>query len=141
MNFILLAPCLMLFCCFASEPTSPLVGQQTDFTSEYEKVINEYTKYLSGVHKTVKEEELRYLEEVAKVDKEISKLNQQKVALKAKLSDALKEHQATKLVFDKKLYFLSKSSSHRPLRKKQPFKKTFKKKDVFKKPSQPNLNP
>lgn len=138
MIFSLLALISLSFC-FASEPATPLGGaasvqqqnsaqQQNDFTSEYEKVINEYTKYLASVPKSVKEEEMKYMEDAARIDKEMARLNQQKVSLKSKLSNALKEHQATKLVFDKKLYLLSKGSSYRPARKIQHNKKGFNKK-------------
>lgn len=96
---------------------APVAEQQPQFSNEYERLINDYVKYLSGVPKEVKDEELKYLEEVSKIDKEMLKLGQQKVALKFKLSDALKEHQATKLTFDKKLYLLSKNSSYRPSKK------------------------
>jgi chromosome segregation ATPase len=75
---------------------------------DYESVINEYTKYLAGVPKEVKEEEIRYLAEMSKIDKEIAKLRQKRVLLNSKLSESLRDHQNTKMIFEQKLNSLSK---------------------------------
>lgn len=112
-SIALMAAALCFFYAFADDVATKQVGAQFDFTTEYERLINEYNKYLSSVPKSVKEEELNYLSEISKLDKEIAKLNYQKIALRSKLSEALREHQETKSVFDKKLYMLSKKSSHK----------------------------
>ncbi|QEK39824.1 hypothetical protein [Candidatus Sneabacter namystus] len=74
---------------------------------EYERVINEYTKYLSSVPKEVKEEEIKYFENLADIDKELVRLRKLKTSLYMQLSDAVKSHQAKKRDFERKLRFLS----------------------------------
>ena len=78
-------------------------------SSNYEAIINEYTKYLSGVSKAVKDEESAYFDQLVLINKDIAKLKNKKVALYMKLSPAAKIHQEQKSAFEKKLYQISKN--------------------------------
>ncbi len=74
---------------------------------DYEAVINEYTKYLANVPKEIKEEEMRHIGEISKIDREIAKLRHKKALLNSKLSEASRTHQNTKMSFEQKLNSLS----------------------------------
>ncbi len=75
---------------------------------DYEVVINEYTRYLASVPKEVKEEEMRHIGEISKIDREIAKLRHKKALLNSKLSEASRAHQNTKISFEQRLQSLSK---------------------------------
>jgi hypothetical protein len=81
-------------------------------TEDYEHVINDYTKYLASVSKAVKEEEMQHLAEMSKIDKEIAKLRHKKAVLNSKLSEAVRNHQNTKMMFEQKLSSLSKFNKY-----------------------------
>jgi hypothetical protein len=82
--------------------------QEEEKIEDYEAVINEYTKYLANTPKEVKEEEMRHIGEISKIDREIAKLRHKKALLNSKLSQASRSHQNTKISFEQRLNSLSK---------------------------------
>ena len=94
------------------------------------ELINEYTKYLANAPKQVKIEEDQFFAALAEIDQEIKKMKSKKTALALKLSDAAKAHQQQKIVFENKLYELSKNRFYGS-NKKPRFSKKHKKNSSF----------